>query len=128
MQQNNLEKVQQIYDAFRQRDISAIFSLISTDIEVIQSTQLPWGGHYRGHDGLRKFLETLIRHVSSSLAIDRYLDAGESVVAIGRTHGTVVANGHPFDVPIAHVWQFRDDLIVRFMPYIDNPTMLKSLV
>jgi ketosteroid isomerase-like protein len=48
-------------------------------------------------------------------------------VSIGRTQGTVRANGKRFDVPLAHVWQIKDGLIVRFTPYIDNPTMLAAL-
>ena len=124
----NIELVQSIYAAFFRRDMPAITERLSPDFEVIQSTQLPWGGHYHGIDGLQQFfgkLTTLLNN--SALPIDRYLDAGDHVVAIGRTQGTVKSNNKPFDVPLAHVWHIKNGRAVRFTPYIDNPTMLACL-
>ena len=127
MSQTNVEKVKQIYAAFGRRDLAAVFALVSTEVEIVQSTQLPWGGNYRGHDGLRKFLEKLTQHVNSAVIVDRFIDAGNNIVAIGRTQGTVIASGQSFDVPVAHVWELRDGLIVRFMPYVDHPTVLAAM-
>jgi ketosteroid isomerase-like protein len=39
----------------------------------------------------------------------------------------VRANGAPFDVPEAHVWELRDGKVVRFTVYIDTPAMLAAL-
>jgi ketosteroid isomerase-like protein len=44
-----------------------------------------------------------------------------------RGCGTVRANGKKFDVPLAHVWGFKEGRAVKFMPFIDNPTMLAVL-
>jgi ketosteroid isomerase-like protein len=48
-------------------------------------------------------------------------------VQIGRTAGTVVATGAPFDVAETHVWTVRDGRAVRFRAYVDTPAMLDAL-
>jgi len=127
MSQANIELVKQLYAAFGRKDIALINQLIEPDIEIAQSTELPWGGEFHGPSGLEKFFTTLTTHVNSTLVFERFLDAGDHVVAIGRTRGTVAASGKPFDVPVAHVWQIREGKIARFRPFIDHPTMQAAL-
>ena len=52
---------------------------------------------------------------------------GDSVVAVGHSHGTVKANGNSFDIAIVHVWHLRDGKAVLFEPYVDTAGMLKAL-
>ena len=40
--------VRDVYTAFGRRDLPRIFSLFSSDIEITQSSELPWGGRYLG--------------------------------------------------------------------------------
>jgi hypothetical protein len=128
MSQQNIELVKSLYAAFAARDTNAMFSKVSEKVEIAQSPELPWGGRYSGVEGFRRFFETLTKHLNNTgLEIERYLDAGDHVVAIGRTRGTVLSNGRPFDVPLAHVWEVRDGIILSFRPFIDNPTMARSL-
>lgn len=128
MSQENVALIQSLYTAFARRDMTAIFKLASPDIHIHQSAELPWGGKYHGHEGLREFLAGLAAHLDNTgLPIDRYLDADNHVIAIGRTEGTVRASGKPFDVPLAHVWTIEDGLATHFTPYIDHPTMRASL-
>lgn len=119
--------IQDLYDAFARRDLPAAFSLLAADVEIEQSAELPWGGVYQGHDGARQFFGKLTSHIQSHLEIERFVSAANHVVAIGWTRGTVNATGATFDVPIAHVWTVRDNLIVEARFYIDHPAMWKAL-
>jgi len=127
MQRTNVDIVRQIYEAFRQRNEAEIYAFVSPEIKTTQSRALPWGGEYSGRDGLRRFLMALFQHVDSRVEIERYVDAGEHVVAVGHTIGTVRAGGRPFDVPVIHVWHFRDGQAIGFHPYIENAKMLAAL-
>lgn len=127
MSQDNVNLVKKLYEAFGTRDRDAILQLVSPEVVAAQSEEVPWGGEYRGLDGLERFFTNLFSHIQSKLVFEQFLDAGDHVVAIGRTQGNVVATGAPFDVPIAHVWQVRDGKVVRFNPYIDIPTMRDAL-
>ncbi len=59
--------------------------------------------------------------------IERLIDSGVHVVAVGWTQGTVNANGAGYRVPIVHVWKVRDGLVMQARFFIDNPAMLEAL-
>jgi hypothetical protein len=123
----HIELVQQAYESFARGDLPGLFALMAPEVEVSQSPELPWGGVYRGHAEVRRFLGKLTQHIQSRVEVERLIDAGGHVVAIGCTRGTVRATGVPFDVPVAHVWEVREGQLLRFHPYIDNGKMLAAL-
>jgi hypothetical protein len=86
-----------------------------------------WGGRYEGHAEAAAFFGKLTRTITSAVTLDRFVDAGDQVVAIGHTRGTVNDTGKAFDVPVAHVWTLRDGVVTRIEYYIDDPTMLAAL-
>jgi ketosteroid isomerase-like protein len=101
--------------------------LMSPDIEIIQSTELPWGGSYLGHDGVKKFLATLADHIDSQVQVERMIDAGDKIAVVGRTVGKARKTKLEFDIPIVHIWTMGEGQVIRFEPYIDNATMLAAL-
>lgn len=125
--ERDLEKIEELYRAQQKRDIRSILMLMSPDIEIIKSTELPWGGNYLGHDGVKKFLTTLSEHIDSQVHVDRLIDAGEKIVVVGRTIGKTRKTNLEFDIPVVHIWAFNEGQVVRFEPYIDNATMLAAL-
>jgi len=127
MYRTPMQTVQELYDAFGRRDLAKVFSLLSPEIEILQSEELPWGGVYRGHNGARQFFGKLGSHTNSTLDVERLISAGDHVVAIGWTHGKVNAAGTSYRVPIAHVWHVRDGLVMQAQFFIDNPTMLEAV-
>jgi len=100
---------------------------LAKDVEFTQSPELPWGGVYRGHEGVRRLLSAVAQYLDSRVLIERLVDAGDKVVAVGRTVGKARATQLEFDVPLVHVWTFHNGLVTRFESYIDNPTMLAVL-
>ena len=119
--------VKELYGAFERRDLPTVFRLFSPEIEIVQSTELPWGGTYRGHAGAMEFFGKLTQAINSTVTVERFLGSGERVVAIGWTRGAVNATGATYDVPIAHVWEVRGGVATRVEFYIDNATMLAAL-
>ena len=49
------------------------------------------------------------------------------MIQVGRTKGTVVATGVPFDIPEVHRWTIQDGKAVRAHFAIDTPAMLERL-
>jgi ketosteroid isomerase-like protein len=127
MASSALQTVQAAYEAFGRRDVPRIFSLLAPEIEITQSTELPWGGVYRGHEGARQFFGKLTASITSAVTLERFIESGDHVIAIGWTQGTVNATGAAFRVPIAHVWKVAGGAVVQIQFYIDNPTMLAAL-
>lgn len=123
----NVALVKRAYDAFARRDIRAILGILDPEVEIAQSSEIPWGGRYVGHAEAAAFFGKLVRTITSAVTFERFIDAGDQVVALGRTRGTVNATNKGFDVPLAHVWTVTNGLVTRVEYYIDDPTMLASL-
>jgi ketosteroid isomerase-like protein len=121
------DPVAALYTAFARRDLPAVLALADQEIVVAQTELLPWGGTYHGHEGLKAFTAALLDRVDSQVEVEEFVEAGDQVVAIGRTRGTVRGTGTAFDVRVAHVWTLRDGKAVLFEAYIDTPAMLRAL-
>jgi ketosteroid isomerase-like protein len=127
MAQSNVESIQALYRAFLKRELMTILSLVDPGIEIRQTELLPWGGTYKGLGGLKDFFGKLLENLDSKVEFSQWIEAGDSVVAIGRSHGKVLANGNNFEVAVVHVWHLHDGKAVRFEPYVDVAAMLKAL-
>jgi ketosteroid isomerase-like protein len=127
MSADNVAFVRRAYEAMRMRQLQTIVQLAASDLEIEQSSELPWGGRYHGLAGLRQFMVRLTHHVDSVMTPDEYIDAGDQIVAVGRTRGTARETGASFEVAAVHVWTIRDGKLARFQAYIDHPAMNSAL-
>lgn len=119
--------VRAIYDAFDRGDLAAILAQVAPDAVVQQTPELPWGGRHVGHDGLRRFLGALTSSIDARFVPDTIFAAGAQVVSVGRSRGSVRANGRAFAVAAVHVWTIVDGRATRFEAYIDTPAMRAAL-
>ena len=88
---------------------------------------LPLFGDRRGPAQVAEFF----RAVGENLAIDEFVPenfvaAGDLVVATGRERGRVPATGKGYSAHWAHVFTFRDGLVVRFREYSDTAAMTEA--
>jgi ketosteroid isomerase-like protein len=124
---DNVALVRRMYDAFATRDLDAIVAIVGPDIEITQTALLPWGGEYRGLEGLAAFFGKLTENITSAVTPHAIYSAGDRVVQAGRTAGTVNASGTAFDIDEVHILTVRDGKVVRFEAHIDTPAMLAAL-
>ena len=89
--EDNKAIVQQVYAAFRRRDLHAILALQADDAEwsVAASRDLiPWASPGSGHEGVKKFLRVLGESlIAEVFEIRNYLSEGDTVVAVGFQSG-----------------------------------------
>lgn len=123
----DIEVVEEIYEAMAGRDYDALFTLIDESAVVTQDDRLPWGGRHEGHDGVVQFAAALTGAIESAVSHEMLFAADDEVIQVGRTRGTVVATGVPFDIPEVHRWTIRDGKAVRAHFAIDTPAMLAVL-
>jgi ketosteroid isomerase-like protein len=45
---------------------------------------------------------------------------GDTVVVESRYHATARATGKPFDAQVVHVWDLKNDKVVRWQQYVDT--------
>jgi uncharacterized protein len=123
----NVEVVRRLYEAMAERDIETMLSLFDPEVTLHQPGDIPWGGTYGGHDGLGDFFLTLIGTITSAVTTEGIFGAGDRVVQMGRTAGTVNATGQPFDIAEVHVFTLAGGRIVRYEPMIDVAAMQAAL-
>ena len=51
---------------------------------------------------------------------EEFLDAGDTVVVLGRYRGTYKATGRTLDAQFVHVWRVEDGKAVAFQQYTDT--------
>jgi uncharacterized protein len=124
---SDVEVVESIYAAMAARDYDRLFALADPEMEITQDPRLPWGGEYHGHDGLASFAFALTGTINSAVAMHGLFAADDEVIQMGRTQGTVVATGVPFDIPEVHRWKVRDGKAVAVHFAIDTEAMLSVL-
>jgi ketosteroid isomerase-like protein len=124
---SDIETVQAIYAAMAAGDIARIFELVDAECVIVQDDRLPWGGRYVGHDGFATFGLALRENIQSQVTTSAIFAADGDVIQVGRTAGTTVASGTPFDVDEVHRWTIRDGRAVAAHFSIDTPAMLEVL-
>jgi len=127
MKGKNREIIARLYEAFGQRDMQMMSTLFDPNIEVRQSSLLPWGGTYKGFKGVVDLATKLLEKVDSQIVVEEFVESGDQVVAIGWTQGKVRASGKKFKVRAVHVWTMKKGKVLRFEAYIDTPKMLELL-
>lgn len=115
------------YERYAARDFAGVFELLSPQIEIFQTDELPWGGSFHGHEGATRFFGLIAQYTAATPVPLKYVEAGEDVAVIGRLTGTANGTGKPIDQDIVHIWTVKEGRIVAFRAYIDTPAMLEAL-
>ncbi len=125
---DNVGKVRDLYTAFSERDEMSIRRLLHEDIEWIQCRGFPGGDHHHGIDAVvKKVYDGLQREWNDwRVDIDELLDAGGSVVALGRYSGKHVETGRSMDAVFAHVYDIEGGKITRFRQYTDTHELVRA--
>lgn len=127
MSEINQEIVLELYSAFAQGNLQHVAEMMARQFIASQTNALPWGGVYEGLAGCQTFIKKLRESIESRVTVEKTIEAGNHVVAIGRTAGQVRATDDPFDVRVVDVWTLKQGRVTRFEAYIDTPAMLRVL-
>ena len=127
MATQNIEIIERVYDAYASRDVEGLLAILDEDFEIRASEPLPWGGSFKGKDGMMEFIQRISSHVESIVDVDEMFEAGDHVIAIGRSSGKINATGEPYAVRLVDVCELRDGKILSIHIYLDTPAMLDAL-
>ncbi|MGH3086816.1 MAG: nuclear transport factor 2 family protein [Rubrobacteraceae bacterium] len=119
---HNVNAAREMYRLFERRDNEGIRDLFDPEIEWIQMDGFPGGGRYVGADAIFDGVFSGFREEWEGwrAVVERYLDAGESVVALGFYEGTYISTGKYTRAEFAHVIEVENGRIVRFVQYTDT--------
>ena len=125
----NVEIIQRLYDAFARRDAAAIRQLFHPHIEWNQNAGFPNGGRHVGADTVLNEVFPRFRTEWSEwrVTIDEYLDAGDTIIAIGDYHGTHKGTGKSMAAAFAHLYDVKDGRITRFRQFTDTAMVRRAM-
>jgi ketosteroid isomerase-like protein len=125
---SNVSLLRQLYAAFAEGDVPAVLSAMDPNIEWVSAEGAPYPGTFIGP-------QAILANVFARLGGEwdnyraqptEFIDAGDTVVALGRYSGTYKATGRSMDAAFAHVWTLRDGRVVRFRQYMDTRKMAEA--
>ena len=126
---NNIEVVQELYRAFREKDYEAFLSICTEDLEWVQNQGFPGGATHKGASEVIEGVFKANNNNWESFAyhIEELLDAGNSVVVIGKYTGRNRISGKFMSAAAAHVYDLRDGKVYRFRMFADTKTIWDTI-
>jgi uncharacterized protein len=126
---NNIKVVQELYRAFREQDYDAFLRISAEDIEWIQNEGFPGGGTYKGASAV---IEGVLKANNNqwegfAYQIEEILDAGNSVIVVGKYSGRDRVSGKPMSAAAAHIYDLRDGKIARFRMFADTKSIWNAM-
>ena len=120
----NLDLIRGLYEAFGAGDVPAVVSRMAPDIEWNEAESFTYadGNPYRGPDAIVGGVFARLGGEWDGFAAvpEEFLDAGETIVVLGRYRGTFRATGRSVDAQFAHVWRVADGKASSFQQYTDT--------
>lgn len=120
----NSETVRAFYQAMGRGDISFVLGVFDPQIEWNEAENFIYadGNPYVGPQAI---LSGVFGHFATEwdqfrAAPEQILDAGDTVVSLGRYTGTYKATGAAVNAQFVHVFTVREGKIVKFQQYTDT--------
>ncbi len=125
----NVETVREMYRLFARRDNEGIRRLFDPEIEWVQMEGFPRGGRYVGADAIFDgvFAGFRERWEDWRAVVERYLDAGGCVVALGFYEGEYRSTGRSVRAEFARLIELEGGRIVRFVQYTDTLKVAEAM-
>jgi uncharacterized protein len=127
MSRRNVATAKRIYDARNRGDVDAVIEECAPDVEWRPHLASLSGQPIRGREEVRKYLASLQEDWESfHHEPERFMDAGDKVVAFLHTYARGRGSGVDVDVPVAHVLSFDRGRCSEFVSYYDRAEALRS--
>ena len=121
---SSVQTLQAAYAALANDDPSLLFGAMAPDIQWHQAQGNPLADRnpYIGPQSIGEgvFGRLLAAIDNFTVAPDRFIDAGDDVVVLGRYSGTMKHDGAKLDSPFCHVFRFEANRIVSFHQFTDS--------
>jgi ketosteroid isomerase-like protein len=124
MSQDNVALVRGIYEDFAAGNIGGVLGRMHPDMVWNEAENFPYadGNPYCGHDAILGGVFARLGGEWDGFAAnpDEFLDAGDTVVVLGRYRGSCKATGGAIDAQMVHVWRIADGKLTGFQQYVDT--------
>ena len=121
---SNGDVIRGVYAAFQKGDIPSVLGAMTPDIVWNEAENFIYADRnpYVGPDAILQGLFMRLGTEWDGFAVreEELIDAGDTVVTLGRYGGVFKATGKEINAQFAHVWKFRNGKIASFQQYVDT--------
>jgi ketosteroid isomerase-like protein len=119
--------VRRLFDAFNRRDIAAFLGALDPGVEWIPIMAALEGRVYRGHEGVRRWVEDLARDWGFFEPwFDEFRDLGNRVLVFGRWRARGRASGIELDEPATWLYEIKDGKVASMRTFTDRAEALEA--
>lgn len=134
MSQENVEAIRNLFKGVEKRDLEVYTATCHPEVVIREPESLPYGGEYRGLDGVERHAVSWLRTWGQLQPGDErklsatFHDAGDTVIARWRLSARAPGTEKKLDTPMVGVYRLRDGkLIEAQMFYADTAAVLRYL-
>jgi len=127
MTEQNVQIVEDVYEAFARGDVAAVLAAMTDDVEWHEAEGMPYGGVHRGGDAVAQNVFGPITTDIPDFAVTpaEVIASGDTVAVVVRYTGTGKNTGEELDLKVVHIWNVRDGKIERFRQFADTAKFLE---
>ncbi len=122
--QNNIQLVQQIFQAFGESNIDFLLSTLTEDVEWYVAgakEHIPLAGTYKGREQVAQVFQS----VGEFLHLEQFqpqelVAEGDRLVVFGYARGYIRSTNVPVEYDWVHLYTFRQGKISQFREYLDT--------
>ncbi len=130
MSQANVDLMKSLYDAFARGDAAAVLGGMDPGIVWNEAENFPYADRnpYVGPVAVAGGVFGRIAAEWDDFRVvpEELLDAGDTVVALGRYSGTYKSTGKSINAQFVHVWRLSQGKVTRFQQYADTAQTLAA--
>ena len=126
----NVDVVQQGYEAFGRGDIPGVLELLTDDVEWTEQgpSVIPFAGTFRGREGIAEFFTLLDETLEfEQFEPRKFVGQGDTVVVLGYERDVVKQTGRGYEEEWAHVYTLRDGKIATGLFLEDTAGLVDAL-
>jgi ketosteroid isomerase-like protein len=118
MPDENVALARQAFDALGRRDIDGFLAIMDPAVEFTSLVQEPEAAVYRGHAGVREFLDLMTTVFTDwRPVIEQVEGVGDSTIVKARVVGTAARTGMPLEQTMWQVARVRDGKVAGWAWY-----------
>jgi len=128
-QEENAVLVRQLYSSFVEQSISSLLEVLSHDIDWLfyGPEEIPFAGHYRGHEQVARFFATALETSEFLLFEPREFIPGPNTVLVeGFERVRARSTGRVWETAWAHVFTIKGGKIVKLREYYDTSVIVAA--
>jgi ketosteroid isomerase-like protein len=121
-EQDNVEQIERIFEAFGRGDIPYIIDHLTEDVRWVSRLEpvVPWAGDYSGKANVPRFFEALGGSAEvTAHPVNQLVAQGDTVVATGEVSFRARDTGKSSSSRWVYIWKLRDDQVSSYEQFND---------